>query len=101
MRYDPNGLFPVVPRADLFDRLEARVAVVPNPYKANDDIHTYLRTDILRFINLPGRCLIDIYNASGQRVARASKDDLLSGEYRYFQATEPGNLITLNPGIFF
>ena len=90
--------------ADVFNRFEAKVAVVPNPYKADSNNHTYRRTERLRFINLPGRCQIDIYDVAGQRVWTFFHDDLGKGEESWQQLTENRPSIfgqSMYSGIFF
>ena len=98
------GVVPVVPGADVFNRFEAKVAVVPNPYMLGDEQHSYKGQENIRFINLPGRCLVDIYDVTGQRVWTFGKDDLNKGEATWFQMTE--NRLTpegeaMFPGIYF
>ena len=83
-----DGITPVVPGMAVFDRLEARVKVVPNPWKANDDQHTYLRKQDLRFTNIPGRCQIDIYDVAGQRVWTFFHGNPDQAEVTYLQFTE-------------
>ena len=99
-----TGVVAKVPGADVFNRFEAEVAIVPNPYKADDDLHSYLRQESLRFINLPGRCRIDIYDVTGQRVWTQFHDDLTTGEDSYYQFTENRPYFygkALYPGIYF
>jgi hypothetical protein len=99
-----NGVVPVVPGAAVFDRLEEQVRVVPNPYKQDDDLHSYQRQQNMRFINLPGRCQIDIYDVTGQRVWTQFNNDPLKGEITYIQLAEnrPSNFgEAMFPGIYF
>jgi hypothetical protein len=99
-----SGIVPVVPGAAVFDRLEEAVRVVPNPYKQDDDLHSYQRQQNMRFINLPGRCQIDIYDVTGQRVWTMFNNDPLKGEITYIQLAEnrPSNFgEAMFPGIYF
>lgn len=99
-----NGVVPVVPGAAVFDQLQEQVRVVPNPYKADDDLHTYNRQQNMRFINLPGRCQIDLYDVSGQRTWTFFNNDPLKGEVTYIQEAEnrPSNFgEAMFPGIYF
>jgi len=83
-----KGIVPVVPGAATFDRMEVRIKVVPNPFKADDNLHTYNRKQALRFINLPGRCQIDLYDLSGQRFWTFFNDNPLTAEVTYKHLTE-------------
>jgi hypothetical protein len=98
------GVVPVVPGAAVFDKLEEQVRVVPNPYKADSDLHTYQRQQNIRFTNLPGRCQIDLYDVTGQRTWKFFNNDPLKGEVTYIQEAEnrPSNFgEAMFPGIYF
>jgi hypothetical protein len=94
----------VVPGAAVFDQLAEKVRVVPNPFKSDDDLHTYNRQQNMRFINLPGRCQIDLYDVTGQRTWTFFNNDPLKGEVTYIQEAEnrPSNFgEAMFPGIYF
>ena len=98
------GVVPVVPGAEIFDRFEERVRVVPNPYRQDSDSHSYLRSQNIRFTNLPGRCQIDIYDMSGQRVWTQFNDNLVRGEVTWTLFTEnrPSNFgASVFPGVYY
>lgn len=64
---------PFQKRQPQFDAFEKQVRVVPNPFRLdyNDDAHRYPdAADPLkiRFINLPGHCMIRIFSVSGDLV---------------------------------
>ena len=99
-----TGVVPVVPGAAVFDRLEEQVRVVPNPFKSDSDLHTYNRQQNMRFTNLPGRCQIDLYDVTGQRIWTFFNNDPLKGEVAYLQFAEnrPSNFgEAMFPGIYF
>lgn len=99
-----TGIVPVVPGAAVFDRLEEKVRVVPNPFKVDSDLHTYNRQQNMRFTNLPGRCQIDLYDVTGQRIWTFFNRDPLKGEVAYLQFSEnrPSNFgEAMFPGIYF
>ena len=99
-----TGIVPVVPGAAVFDRLEEQVRVVPNPFKVDSDLHTYNRQQNMRFTNLPGRCQIDLYDVTGQRIWTFYNQDPLKGEVTYIQLAEnrPSNFgEAMFPGIYF
>jgi len=99
-----GGVIPVVPGAAIFDRFEERVRVVPNPYRQDTDSHSYLRSQKIRFTNLPGRCQIDIYDMSGQRVWTQFNDNLVRGEVTWNMFTEnrPSDFgASVFPGVYY
>jgi hypothetical protein len=99
-----GGVVPVVPSDDLFNRFEEKVAVVPNPFKIDEATHSYKGQQNIRFINLPSRAQIDIYDITGQRVWTQFLDDLTTGETTWFQYTEgrPSNFgQAVFPGVYF
>jgi hypothetical protein len=80
------------------------VAVVPNPYKIDESTASYKGQQNVRFINLPSRCQIDIYDVTGQRVWTQFLNDLTTGESTSFQFTEgrPSNFgQAVFPGIYY
>jgi hypothetical protein len=83
-----TGVVPVVPSDAIFNRLEERVRVVPNPYRPDDPSHSYQGQQNIRFINLPGRAQIDFYDVTGQWIYTQWNDDLTKGEITWFQLTE-------------
>jgi hypothetical protein len=99
-----GGVVPIVPSSDIFSRFEEKVAVVPNPFKIDDKNASYLNQQNIRFINLPSRCQIDIYDVTGQRVWTQFLNDLTTGESTWFQFTEgrPSNFgQAVFPGIYY
>jgi hypothetical protein len=98
-----TGVVPVVPSAEVYNQMEERIRVVPNPFKQNDDAHSYKRQQNIRFTNLPSRCQIDIYDMTGQRVWTQFLDDVTTGEVTWFQFTEgrPSNFgQVVFPGVY-
>ena len=83
-----TGVVPVVPSDAIFNRLEAKVRVVPNPYRPDDPNASYQGQQNIRFINLPGRCQIDFYDVTGQWIYSQWNDDLTKGEVTWRQFTE-------------
>jgi hypothetical protein len=58
----------------------------------------------MRFINLPGRCQIDLYDVTGQRIWTFYNNDPLKGEVAYLQFAEnrPSDFgEAMFPGIYF
>ncbi len=94
----------MVPSDEVFNRLEEKVAVVPNPYKVDDAAHSYQSQQNIRFINLPARAQIDIYDVTGQWIWTQWNDDLTKGEITWNQFTEnrPSDFgQAVFPGVYF
>ena len=99
-----TGTVPVVPAADAFTKFQEKVAVVPNPYRVDDQTRSYKNQQNIRFINLPGRCQIEIFDVMGQRVWTQFLNDLTTGELTWLQFTEnrPSNFgMAVFPGVYF
>jgi len=86
--------------SEIFDRLEAQIRVVPNPFKLGDPLHMYPNTANVRFVNLPGRCQIDLYAVDGTLAWTDHHNDLTSAEYTWENGTKAGPG-TPAPGLYF
>jgi len=99
---DPSGLEPlqssktvgpnvvsVIPRSLLATQSSDvdRIQVVPNPYKVVNPQETSIRDRMVRFIGLPARCEIRIFNIAGELVATLRHDESAS-----ISSEEPWNL---------
>ena len=99
-----RGIVPLVPTAAAFNQFEKKVGVVPNPFRIDDLAHSYRGQQNIRFINLPGRCQVDIYDVAGQRVWTQFNDDPNKGEITWRQHTEgrPSDIgQAVFPGVYF
>lgn len=65
---------PFQPATAETDQLQRQVRVVPNPYVI-DGKHQYPNSNYLRFVNVPRKCKIYIYSASGDRVQTIDQDE--------------------------
>ncbi len=72
--FDGDTRRPFQPATPEADRLERKVTVVPNPYFV-DGLHNYPNTQNIRFVNIPRKCKIHIYSASGDRVKTIQQDE--------------------------
>ncbi len=84
-----DGREPFQPVTPELERLDKQVVVVPNPYRADGE-HQYPNQKTIRFVNLPSKCKVYIYSASGDRVRTLAHDDPTRGERPFFHLT--GNL---------
>ncbi|OGG46310.1 MAG: hypothetical protein A3F84_15955 [Candidatus Handelsmanbacteria bacterium RIFCSPLOWO2_12_FULL_64_10] len=73
--YDGDQRRPFQPVTTQTDNLERKVAAVPNPYFAGDALHEYPNTRNIRFVNLPRKCKLYIYSASGDFVRLLEVDE--------------------------
>lgn len=96
------GVVPVVPSDEVFDRLEKRIAVVPNPWHIGSPNHSYNGLKRIRFINLPSRAQIEIYDVMGQRIWREFAEDPTKGEVTWEHQTFANpSITTISPGVYF
>ena len=82
--YDADWNKPFQPVTPETDALGKPVLVVPNPYM-EDDIHEYPNSRDLRFVGIPSKCTIYIYNAAGDFVSKIPHDSSLKGEDKWGQ----------------
>jgi len=94
------GVKPQIAGSAIFDRLEKQIRIVPNPFKLGDPLHTYPNTANIRFVNLPGRCQIDIYAVDGTHALTLHADDLTKGEFIWTNYTKAGPTAPA-PGAYF
>jgi hypothetical protein len=94
------GVAPFPPGSAVFDRLDAKITLVPNIYKVGTDLHTNKRSKFIIFQNVPARAKIEIYDVSGQQVGEKFHDNVLEGVFVWNQGTFNG-LTHMAPGIYF
>ncbi|MBT4139990.1 MAG: hypothetical protein HOE48_18880 [Candidatus Latescibacteria bacterium] len=82
-----GGLIPKLPLSGTFDRLEKRIKVVPNPFKINDDLHSYSHSPRIRFTNLPQRAKLEVFDVTGQKGWEDFNNDSGQAELRWDQET--------------
>ncbi|MBN1350320.1 hypothetical protein JXJ21_12975 [candidate division KSB1 bacterium] len=80
------------------DQMERKIRVVPNPY-SQDGVHEYPMTNVIKFFNIPRKCLISIYSVSGELVAQVNHNAPQPiGEWDQQSIKFAGNVA---PGIYF
>jgi len=89
----------------IFDQMTEPIRVVPNPYRLDfaDPLHMYPDAGDpykLRFINLPRKCIIRVYTASGDLVLERKhlKESSAESAWRQESITFSGNVVS---GIYF
>ena len=89
----------------VFDQMSEPIRVVPNPYRLDFDDPFHMYPDAgdpykIRFINLPRKCIIRVYTASGDLVLEKKHLKETSGEsaWRQESITLSGNVVS---GIYF
>ena len=89
----------------VFDQMSDPIRVVPNPYRLDFDDPFHMYPDAgdpykIRFINLPRKCIIRVYTASGDLVLEKKHLKETSGEsaWRQESITLSGNVVS---GIYF
>ena len=96
-----TGIVPVIPSDAIFNRFEAKIRIVPNPYRAGDPLHSYANTTNLRIINLPSRCRIQIFDVSGTLAFQWDFENLNQGEYTWKEQWTWSGPFAMFPGIYF
>lgn len=91
---------PVLPKVAAADRLERDIVVAPNPYKL-DGTHNYVGGVKIRFLNVPERAHIFIFNAAGQLVQSLRKTDPSRSEISWDGRPYTTTLAQVGPGIYF
>lgn len=97
-----SGIVPKLPLNSVFDRLEERIKVVPNPFKIDDDLHSYRHSENIRFTNLPQRAKLEIFDVTGQKIWEDFNNDSGQAEIKWGQETfghATGQ--AMFPGIYF
>ncbi len=82
-----NGVLtniPFVPSNAAADQMQRDVIVVPNPHKA-DGAHNYPTAGLMRFTNVPQKCIIRIYTVAGELAAVIRHNDPSRGEASWNQ----------------
>ncbi|HMQ76157.1 MAG TPA: T9SS C-terminal target domain-containing protein [Flavobacteriales bacterium] len=77
-RFNTGERAPVVQDAEAAQTACDMIDVVPNPYYGFSSYETSRLDNRVKFINLPQRCDISIYNVSGTLVRRYKKDNALT-----------------------
>lgn len=94
------GIVPIPPGSDVYDRLEEKITIVPNPYKADDGLRRIKGGPWLIFQNIPARAKIEFYDVSGQLVGEKFHDSVLDGVSIWPQSIFNGGN-AMAPGIYF
>ncbi len=90
---------PFVPANSAADQMQKQVVVVPNPYR-DDGAHAYPAKERVRFLNLPHKCKVRIFTASGDLFGEFTHDDPSKGEANWAQV--PIDFIgRASPSIYF
>ncbi len=91
---------PVLPKVAAADRMEREIVVTPNPYKL-DGTHNYVGGVKIRFLNVPEKAHIFIFNAAGQLVQSLRKLDPSRSEVSWDGRPYTTTLAQVGPGIYF
>ena len=78
-----------------------RVKIVPNPFSLSTSGYNYSATLKIRFVNIPVKCKIRIYNFAGELVGAVNHDDPTSGEASWFQKERNLASLRVATGIYF
>lgn len=91
---------PVLPYVEAAERMERPITVVPNPYYA-DGTYEYGGDVKIRFLNVPSRCYVYIFNSAGQLVQVLKKDDPNLSEVSWNARPYTTTQTRIGAGIYF
>ncbi|MGA1195869.1 MAG: hypothetical protein ACO36I_05135 [Candidatus Latescibacterota bacterium] len=80
---------------------DKKVRVVPNPFSLSDASHNYQSSKKIRFLGLPPKSRVLIYNVAGDIVGEILHDDETSGEESWFQIERNITSPDVASGIYF
>ena len=89
---------PVTPEGDA---LQKQIRVVPNPFSLAQAGYNYQSSLKIRFVGIPSKCTIRIYNFSGELVSLINHDDPASGEDVFFHKEQNLASLEIATGIYF
>ena len=91
---------PVLPFVNAADRMERDIVVVPNPYMANGT-NEYGGSIKLRFLNVPSKAYVYIFNSAGQLMQVLRKLDASRSEISWNGRPYPAMTVEVSAGIYF
>ena len=91
---------PVLPKTAAADRMERKVVVTPNPFRL-DGTHNYIGDTKIRFLNVPEKAYVYIFNSAGQMIALLRKTDSTRSEISWTGRPYTSSLVQVGPGIYF
>ncbi len=80
---------------------EKRVRVVPNPFSLSESAYNYQSSKKIRFLGLPPKSRVLIFNVAGDIVGEILHDDASSGEASWFQIERNVTAPDVASGIYF
>ena len=80
---------------------EKRVRVVPNPFSLSESGYNYQSSKKIRFLGLPPKSRVLIFNVAGDIVGEILHDDASSGEASWFQIERNVTSPDVASGIYF
>ena len=91
---------PVLPYVEAAERMERPILVVPNPYYA-DGTYEYGGDVRIRFLNVPSKCYVYIFNSAGQLVQVLKKDNPNLSEVSWNARPYTSTQTRMGAGIYF
>jgi len=91
---------PVLPTTAAANQMARPVVVTPNPYRL-DGTHNYVGGIKIRFLNVPDKAYVYIFNSAGQMIALMRKTDTTRSEVSWTGIPYTSSLVQVGPGIYF
>lgn len=91
---------PVLPITTAANQMQRQIVVTPNPFRL-DGTHNYIGDTKIRFLNVPEKAYVYIFNSAGQMIALLRKTDPTRSEVSWNGRPYTSSLVQVGPGIYF
>ena len=92
---------PSAPGLPVFNRLERKVQVVPNPYTLADETGSYQGVEKIRFVGIPEKCVIHVFSVSGDLQSEIHHDKAGVGELSWLSFQNLVATDEVRSGVYF
>ena len=101
LQKDNQVTSPFMPRTPEGDQMAKQIRVVPNPFSLTKEGANYQNTLKIRFVGIPTKCKITLFNFAGEIVGEAINDNPSAGEKEWVQRTIHFSSPEVATGIYF
>jgi hypothetical protein len=101
MQRDNMASSPFMPKTAEGEQLAKQIRVVPNPFSLGKEGHNYQSSRKIRFVGIPTKCKITIYNFAGEIVGEILHNNPNSGEDAWLQKERNLAALEVATGIYF
>jgi hypothetical protein len=91
---------PVLPTTAAANAMSRPIVVTPNPFRI-DGTHNYVGDTKIRFLNVPDKAFVYIFNSAGQMITLLRKTNTTRSEISWAGRPYTSSLVQVGPGIYF